>query len=82
VYDVIAVMKGSEYPDQWVVRGNHHDGWVMGAYDPLAGNVAMMNEAKALGAMAKAGWKPKRTIVYASWDGEEPGLIGSTEWAE
>lgn len=82
VYDVIAVMKGSEYPDQWVVRGNHHDGWVMGAYDPLAGNVAMMNEAKALGAIAKAGWKPKRTIVYASWDGEEPGLIGSTEWAE
>ena len=82
VYDVIAVMKGSEAPDQWVVRGNHHDGWVMGAYDPLAGMVAMMNEAQALGAMAKTGWKPKRTLVYASWDGEEPGLIGSTEWAE
>ncbi len=82
IYDVIAVMKGSEAPDQWVVRGNHHDGWVMGAYDPLAGNVALMNEAQALGAMAKAGWKPKRTLVYASWDAEEPGLIGSTEWAE
>jgi N-acetylated-alpha-linked acidic dipeptidase len=82
VYDVIAVMKGSEAPDQWVVRGNHHDGWVFGAYDPLGGNVAMMNEAQAIGALVKTGWRPKRTIVYASWDGEEPGLIGSTEWAE
>lgn len=82
IYDVIAVMKGSEAPDEWVVRGNHHDGWVFGAYDPLAGNVALMNEAEALGALAKTGWKPKRTIVYASWDAEEPGLIGSTEWAE
>jgi N-acetylated-alpha-linked acidic dipeptidase len=82
IYDVIGVMKGSEAPDQWVVRGNHHDGWVFGAWDPLAGNVALMNEAQALGAMAKGGWKPKRTIVYASWDAEEPGLIGSTEWAE
>jgi N-acetylated-alpha-linked acidic dipeptidase len=82
IYDVIAVMKGSEAPDQWVVRGNHHDGWVFGAWDPLAGNVAMLNEAQAIGALAKTGWKPKRTIVYASWDAEEPGLIGSTEWAE
>jgi N-acetylated-alpha-linked acidic dipeptidase len=82
IYDVIAVMKGSEEPDQWVVRGNHHDGWVFGAWDPLAGNVALMNEAQSLGSLAKTGWRPKRTIVYASWDGEEPGLIGSTEWAE
>jgi N-acetylated-alpha-linked acidic dipeptidase len=82
VYDVIAVMKGSEYPNEWVVRGNHHDGWVFGAWDPLAGNVALLNEAKSIGELAKTGWKPKRTIVYASWDGEEPGLIGSTEWAE
>ncbi len=82
IYDVIAVMKGSEAPDQWVVRGNHHDGWVFGAWDPLAGNVALLNEAQALGAMAKTGWRPKRTLVYASWDAEEPGLIGSTEWAE
>jgi N-acetylated-alpha-linked acidic dipeptidase len=82
IYDVVAVMKGAEAPDQWVVRGNHHDGWVFGAYDPLGGMVAEMNEAKALGALAKSGWKPKRTIVYTSWDGEEPGLIGSTEWAE
>ncbi len=82
IYDVIAVMKGSQYPDQWIVRGNHHDGWVFGAADPLTGQVALMSEAKALGELAKGGWRPKRTIVYASWDGEEPGLIGSTEWAE
>ena len=82
LYDVIAVMKGRERPDEWVVRGNHRDGWVMGAYDPLAGNVAMLEEAKSIGLLAKTGWRPKRTIVYASWDGEEPGLLGSTEWAE
>lgn len=82
IYDVIAVMRGAKYPDQWIVRGNHHDGWVFGANDPLSGNVAMLSEAKALGALAKQGWKPDRTIVYASWDAEEPGLIGSTEWAE
>src|ERR1039457_6480553 len=82
IYDVIAVMKGSEFPDQWVIRGNHHDGWVFGAWDPLAGNIAVMAEAKAIGALAKSGWRPRRTLVYASWDGEEPGLLGSTEWAE
>ena len=82
LYDVIATLKGAKYPDQWVVRGNHHDGWVFGAADPLSGNVAMLSEAKALGAMAKAGWQPTRTIVYASWDGEEPMLLGSTEWVE
>jgi N-acetylated-alpha-linked acidic dipeptidase len=82
VYDVIATLHGSVYPDQWVVRGNHHDGWVMGAADPLSGQVALMNEAKALGTLYRQGWRPKRTIVYASWDGEEPGLLGSTEWAE
>ena len=82
IYDVIATMKGSEYPDQWIVRGNHHDGWVFGAEDPLSGQVALMAEAKAMGALAKTGWRPKRTLVYASWDAEEPGLIGSTEFAE
>ena len=82
VYDVIAMLKGSVYPDQWVVRGNHHDGWVFGASDPLAGQSALLEEAKALGAMRKTGWKPKRSIVYTSWDGEEPMLLGSTEWAE
>ncbi len=82
IYDVIAKLAGREFPDEWVVRGNHHDGWVMGAEDPLSGNVALMAEAKAIGALAREGWRPKRTLVYASWDAEEPGLIGSTEWAE
>ncbi|HET6913849.1 MAG TPA: transferrin receptor-like dimerization domain-containing protein [Rhodanobacteraceae bacterium] len=82
VYDVIAKLKGSTAPEQWIVRGNHHDGWVFGAWDPLAGMVAELAEAKALGTLYQQGWKPKRTIVYASWDGEEPGLLGSTEWAE
>jgi len=82
IYNVIATIKGSTLPDQWVVRGNHHDGWVMGASDPLSGNVAMMSEMKAMGALLKQGWRPQRTIVYASWDGEEPALLGSTEWAE
>jgi len=82
IYDVIATIKGATLPDQWVMRGNHHDGWVMGASDPLSGNVAMMSEMKAIGGLLKQGWRPARTIVYASWDGEEPGLLGSTEWAE
>jgi N-acetylated-alpha-linked acidic dipeptidase len=82
LYDVVATLKGSEYPDQWVVRGNHHDGWVFGASDPLSGQVALLEEAKALGDLEKTGWRPKRTIVYTSWDGEEPMLLGSTEWAE
>jgi N-acetylated-alpha-linked acidic dipeptidase len=82
IYDVIAMLPGSRYPDQWVIRGNHHDGWVFGAEDPLSGNVAMLSEAKGLGALYRSGWRPLRTVVYASWDGEEPGLLGSTEWAE
>jgi N-acetylated-alpha-linked acidic dipeptidase len=82
VYDVIATLRGSTAPDEWIVRGNHHDGWVFGASDPLTGQVALMSEAKALGALYRQGWRPARTIVYASWDGEEPGLLGSTEWAE
>ncbi|HEX3844776.1 MAG TPA: transferrin receptor-like dimerization domain-containing protein [Steroidobacteraceae bacterium] len=82
VYDVIAVLKGSTDKNQWIVRGNHHDGWVFGAWDPLAGTVALMGEAKALGDLHRHGWKPARTIVYASWDAEEPMLLGSTEWAE
>ena len=82
VYDVVAMMRGSELPDEWIVRGNHHDGWVFGSDDPLSGNVALLDEAKAIGTLVKQGWHPKRTLVYASWDGEEPGLLGSTEWAE
>jgi N-acetylated-alpha-linked acidic dipeptidase len=81
-YDVIATIKGSTYPNEWVMRGNHHDAWVNGASDPISGQSAMLDEAKALGDLLKTGWRPKRTIVYCSWDGEEPGLIGSTEFAE
>jgi N-acetylated-alpha-linked acidic dipeptidase len=81
LYDVIATLKGKR-ADEWVVRGNHRDGWVFGAADPLSGHVAMLSEAKALGGLVKSGWRPERTIVYASWDGEEPGLLGSTEWVE
>ena len=80
--DVIATMKGSELPDEWIMRGNHHDAWVYGGNDPLSGQVAMLDEAKAIGALAKTGWRPKRTIVYCSWDGEEPGLLGSSEFVE
>jgi len=82
IYDVIAKIKGSEEPDRWIIRGNHHDGWVFGAMDPLAGQAALMAEAKSIGKLVKEGWRPRRTLVYNSWDGEEPGLLGSTEWAE
>ena len=82
IYDVIARLAGSTYPDEWVIRGNHHDGWVNGAGDPLSGQSALLDEARALGDLVRQGWHPKRTIVYAAWDGEEPGLLGSTEWAE
>lgn len=81
-YDVIATIKGAQYPDQWVVRGNHHDAWVNGASDPISGLAALLEEAKAIGALVKNGYKPKRTLVYCAWDGEEPGLLGSTEWVE
>ncbi len=81
-YDVIGMVKGSTFPDEWVVRGNHHDAWVNGAGDPLSGQAAMDDEAKAIGDLLKTGWRPKRTLVYCAWDGEEPGLLGSTEWAE
>ena len=82
LYDVIAKITGSELPDQWVIRGNHHDAWVNGAEDPTSGMVAELEEARALGELVKQGWKPKRTIIYCAWDGEEPGLLGSTEWVE
>ena len=80
--DVIARIPGSELPDEWVVRGNHHDAWVNGAEDPVSGMVALLEEARAFGALLRQGWKPRRTIVLAAWDGEEPMLLGSTEWAE
>lgn len=82
LYDVVVKIPGSKYPDEWIVRGNHHDAWVNGAEDPVSGTVALMEEARALGTLLKQGWKPSRTIIYCVWDGEEPGLLGSTEWAE
>jgi N-acetylated-alpha-linked acidic dipeptidase len=82
IYDVIARIPGSTYPDEWIVRGNHHDAWVNGAADPDSGAAALLAEARAFAELGKQGWKPKRTIVYCVWDGEEEGLLGSTEWAE
>jgi N-acetylated-alpha-linked acidic dipeptidase len=82
IYDVIGKIPGSALPDEWIIRGNHHDAWVNGAEDPIAGLIAEMEEARGLGELIKSGWKPKRTIIYCAWDGEEPGLLGSTEWAE
>jgi N-acetylated-alpha-linked acidic dipeptidase len=82
LYDVIAKLPGSELPDEWIIRGNHHDAWVNGADDPLSGIVSELDEARAIGELAKKGFKLKRTLVYCAWDGEEPGVIGSTEWTE
>ena len=82
LYDVIARIPGSTYPDEWIIRGNHHDAWVNGAEDPVAGTNALLEEARGLGVLVRQGWRPKRTIVYCVWDGEEEGLLGSTEWAE
>ncbi|HTX34914.1 MAG TPA: M28 family metallopeptidase [Bryobacteraceae bacterium] len=82
LHDVIARIPGSNEADEWIIRGNHHDAWVNGADDPLSGAVALLEEARALGILLKQGWKPRRTIIYCLWDGEEPGLLGSTEWAE
>ena len=81
-YDVIATLKGDTYPDEWVIRGNHHDAWVHGANDPISGLVALMEEARVVAALAKEGHRPKRTMMYCAWGAEEPGLIGSTEWVE
>ena len=81
-YDVIAKIQGAKFPDEWVIRGNHHDAWVNGANDPISGQAAILEEAKSIGSMLATGWKPDRTIIYCAWDGEEPGLLGSTEWVE
>lgn len=81
-YDIIARMKGAERPGEWILRGNHHDGWVFGASDPLSGTVEMLEEARGIAELARQGWRPRRSIVFCVWDGEEPSLLGSTEWAE
>jgi N-acetylated-alpha-linked acidic dipeptidase len=82
LYDVIIKIPGSTNPDEWIVRGNHHDAWVNGAEDPVSGTVVLMEEARGFANLLKQGWKPKRTIIYCVWDGEEEGLLGSTEWGE
>ncbi|MFQ5631136.1 MAG: transferrin receptor-like dimerization domain-containing protein, partial [bacterium] len=82
IYNVVARINGSEFPDEWVIRGNHHDAWVNGAQDPISGMVALMEEGRAFGELLKQGWQPKRTMFFIGWDAEEQGLIGSTEWVE
>jgi N-acetylated-alpha-linked acidic dipeptidase len=80
--DVVARIEGSDWPNEWVIRGNHSDAWVNGAEDPVSGLVALLEEARAVGSLVERGWRPKRTIIYCAWDGEEQGLLGSTEWTE
>lgn len=82
IYNVIATVRGAQFPDEWIIRGNHHDAWVNGAQDPISGMVAQMEEMRGIAELLKQGWKPKRTLVYCAWDAEEQGLLGSTEWAE
>ena len=82
VYDVIAKIPGSVEPNEWIIRGNHHDAWVNGAEDPISAQVSLLEEARGLSLLLKQGWKPRRTIIYCAWDGEEPMLLGSTEWVE
>lgn len=82
VNDVIAKIPGSSAADEWIIRGNHHDAWVNGAEDPVSGQIALLEEARSFGELLKQGWKPRRTIIYCAWDGEEPMLLGSTEWVE
>jgi N-acetylated-alpha-linked acidic dipeptidase len=82
LWDVIGRVKGSQLPEQWVIAGNHRDAWVYGAVDPNSGTAAMLESVHGVGELLKSGWKPKRTIVFCSWDGEEEGLMGSTEWVE
>ncbi len=82
IYNVIAKIRGAEFQDEWVIRGNHHDAWVNGANDPVSGMAALLEEARGVSELMKTGWKPKRTIIYCAWDAEEPSLMGSTEWVE
>jgi N-acetylated-alpha-linked acidic dipeptidase len=82
IWDVIGRVRGSAFPDEWVVSGNHRDAWVYGAVDPNSGTAAMLVAVQGIGELLKSGWKPKRTLVFGSWDAEEEGLIGSTEWGE
>ena len=82
LYDVIAKLPGTEFPDQWIIRGNHHDAWVNGASDPVSGIVSELEEARVVSELVKKGFNLRRSLVYCAWDGEEAGLLGSTEWSE
>jgi len=82
VHNPVGKIVGTKYPDEWIMRGNHHDGWAASAADPISGMVSLMEEARGIGELLKTGWRPKRTLIYAGWDIEEPGLLGSTEWVE
>jgi N-acetylated-alpha-linked acidic dipeptidase len=82
IWNVIGKIPGTQYPNEWVIAGNHRDAWVYGAVDPVSGTAAMLEAVRGIGELLKEGWRPKRTVVFASWDAEEQGLIGSTEWAE
>jgi N-acetylated-alpha-linked acidic dipeptidase len=82
LYNVVARIPGTTRADEWIIFGNHHDAWVSGADDPISGAVSLMETARGLAELLKTGWRPSRTIILALWDGEEWGLLGSTEWAE
>lgn len=82
IWDVIGKVKGTEFPDEWVIAGNHRDAWVYGAVDPNSGTAALLEAVHGVGALLRDGWRPRRTLIFASWDAEEQGLIGSTEWVE
>jgi N-acetylated-alpha-linked acidic dipeptidase len=82
IWDVVARIDGTQDKDRWVIMGNHRDAWVFGAVDPNSGTSTMLEAARGFGQLLKQGWKPKRTLILCSWDAEEYGLIGSTEWAE
>lgn len=82
IWNVIGRIEGAEEKDRWVVVGNHRDAWTFGAVDPNSGTTAMLELARGFGELLKTNWRPRRTIIFGSWDGEEHGLIGSTEWVE
>jgi N-acetylated-alpha-linked acidic dipeptidase len=82
VINVVGRIAGRESPDEWVIVGSHRDAWTFGASDSVSGHVSMMSVARAFSDMMKAGWRPRRTLIFVSWDGEEQGLLGSTEWVE
>lgn len=82
IWDVIGKVRGAEEPDEWVIAGNHRDAWVYGAVDPNSGTAAMLEAVHGIGKLLRSGWRPRRTLIFCSWDAEEQGLIGSTEWVE